>query len=692
MRVPVAVRPFVFLFVAAGILFCHSAASSAPLPRKIAAFYHPDDIGHAGKDPRYTNIHGSAEMPLNYLGMDVVYFSLAAPLPSLDSLADYRGILVWVLKPGEFNDTLCAWLSAAMDRGLKVVVLGVMEMPYSKKISAQRKGLYDRLGIRALSVQGVDPSFFEASQKDPGMVEFERKLNLREIERLPMVQIFRTEQTRVYLEIRSRLKGDSEKTTPVFTTPRGGVALYPFTIYRNTEVRPEQKRWRLNPFRFFEEAFGLQGWPRPDATTLNGRRIYFSHIDGDGLFNVSETDNKSWSGKVFMDEIIRKHPDSPFTASLITGYYDMRIYQDPRAMELTREILGLPNVQPASHGYAHPLIWSKGTLSLDLPGYKFDPEKEIVSSSEYIDKTFLSGGKKVRLFQWTGDCVPGSAHIALAEGRGLLNLNGGDTRFDRQYPSFNYVAPVGRKAGGSRQIYSGSSNENVYTNLWHGPYHGYRAVIETFKNTESPFRLKPVNLYMHFYSAEKIASLKSLKEAYDWAFAQKLFPLTAEDYVQVARSFYEVQIEKLDGNSYQVSGGPRLKTVRFDGEKGEPDLARSAGVLGYKRERKSLYVFLDESQTHKIVFSAKPPRRPHVVESNFQVTEWKAEGKNLSFKKSGWWTGEMVLGGLEPGRKYELACGGLHKEVLADAGGGLDFRFDDSEKGGPAREVVLTAR
>ena len=54
-------------------------------------------------------------------------------------------------------------------------------------------------------------------------------------------------------------------------------------------------------------------------------------------------------------------------------------------------------------------------------------------------------------------------------------MNGGDLRFDSEYSSVAYVAPLARTVGREHQIYSVNSNENTYTNGWTGP------VMDAFK-------------------------------------------------------------------------------------------------------------------------------------------------------------------------------------------------------------------
>src|SRR2546427_737140 len=103
-------------------------------------------------------------------------------------------------------------------------------------------------------------------------------------------------------------------------------------------------------------------------------------------------------------------------------------------------------------------------------------------------------------------------------------MNGGDTAITRSNPSLTEVRSWGLRKGGHLQIYAPVTNENIYTNLWHGPFYGFERVIETFEMTEAPRRLKAVDIYYHSYSASKQASIKALHRIYQWALAQRLNP------------------------------------------------------------------------------------------------------------------------------------------------------------------------
>ncbi len=266
-------------------------------------------------------------------------------------------------------------------------------------------------------------------------------------------------------------------------------------------------------------------------------------------------------------------------------------------------MFSLPNVEVASHGYAHPLVWQTGKVAVPVPGYLYSPQTETAGSIEKINALLndLGLSKKVNLYQWTGDCRPTVLAMESLDATGIANINGGDTQFDRMHDSYAFVSPLSIVRGGHRQIYTGATNENIYTNSWRGPYYGFEQVIHTFENTGSPIRIKPINVYYHFYSGERLASLNALKKVYDWALSQNVFAIPASMYSRIAADFFKVQIEKIRDDFFRVTHNGALKTIRFDDESRYVDMGASRGVIGFKHEGKTLYVALDESEYHDII-------------------------------------------------------------------------------------------
>lgn len=567
------------------------------IPRKILALYAMEK----GDSLRDTPIHLHAEMPLNHLGMEVEHANVNEPLPTEEAMKNFRGVLAWFEGAGDVNDpaAYCAWLKKQVEKGRKIVLLG--EGGFFKNnrrtLNPECRKLFGFLGIEYVSQFSDNAYFFDVVHKDSTMVEFERKLLLTEPLFYNDFQILKP-GANVYLRMRRSDVADSVSDL-VFTAPWGGFA---YKTYVNYVIKDtDRKQWRLNPFLFFEEAFGLKGLPRPDTTTLDGKRIFYSHIDGDGIVNKSYIDNESFSGEIIYEEILKKYPQIPITISFITGYFDMRPYRSERVMTLYKKMMSLPNVEVAAHGHTHPLVWEKQKLALKVRGFNYTDEAEILGSVNQLQNLLKTLGlaKKVALFSWTGDCRPTESQLKIPVQSGLLQMNGGDPQFDRKRPSYSFVSPLGLKLGNVRQIYASAPNENTYTHLWTGPFYGFRNVLETFRNTENPIRVKPVNVYYHYYSGERLAALKVVQQIYDEVLKQDLFMITAGEYASIANDFFETKMFQIAGG-FRIQNQGHLRTIRFDHERRRLDLTRSRGVTGSHEYQGSRYVFLDESKTHTI--------------------------------------------------------------------------------------------
>ncbi|MBI3298168.1 MAG: hypothetical protein HYZ75_08395 [Elusimicrobia bacterium] len=678
--------------LALAALCASPAIGQVEVPRRVLVLYRASQIPGDVKDPFFLNLHQHAEMPLNWLGLEAEYVDVEAGLPAPAKLSGARGVLLWPASTHAFEDPrpVCRWLSAAMRGGARVVLLGQLGLqrkgaPPPEELDPECRETLSTLGVSYRGLYYADPLGTEIALQHP-IVGFERKPDPTEHGTVSRVRLAAGSTT--YLRL--ILDHDATNPTePVGVTPRGAVALDPFLLYSNEQISPARYAWVIDPFVFFAAAFAVEGLPRPDPTTLNGRRMYMSHVDGDGFFNLAEFDRRKLSGQVYVDEFLAKRPDSPFTMSLIAGYYDMALYQDPDSIRLSRAAMDRRNVEPAVHGYAHPLIWRTGAAALKLPGYRVSAMKETAGAAKIIDERILPPGKTVGLMLWTGDCLPGADAVLAAERAGLLNLNGGGGRIDALHPSVAYLMPLSRRVGGARQLYAPANNENEFTNLWSGPYYGYRDAIVTFERSGAPRRLKPVDVYVHFYSAEKHAALGALRKVYDWAYAQPLTPVFAGAYARAARDFFAMRVVRLGPRRFRLEGGPDLRTVRFDDEAGEPDLAVSSGVIGFRRELGSLYVHLDGSARREVALSPRPPRRPYLEQANFEVDAWEPRRDGARFMKRGWWTSECVLAGLTPGKTYKVSGAGLETSLPADAAGRLTLSFPDSERGGPARQVLV---
>lgn len=679
----------ILLVLFASLFLNAPAFAISPLPNKVLALYDREvEINILD-----TSIHNHAEVVLNHLGIDVVYQPIQNGLPPIEDLKDYLGILTWFPKVNSVKNPkgYCQWVQKGIQNGLKWVVLREPGFFIDKKrfLVDECHEMLKNFGVQYLGSFSDNPFYFEILHKDSAMVEFERKLILAEETHFSQYKVLNP-TAKVFLKMRRRDNPGSESDL-VFVNNKGG---FVHATYVNYEIKELKKfQWRLNPFRFFEEAFAIKGRPRPDTTTLNGRRIFFSHIDGDGIVNISHIDNESYAGEIIYQEILKKYPTLPITASIITGYLDMRRYQNERVDKMYRDIFSLPNVEVASHGHAHPFNWKKHRLALKIPGYTYSDSKEIVGSVEKL-KTLLKKlkiSKDANLFLWTGDCDPTAEQLAIPYLASLKNLNGGNSIFDHAHNSYGYLSPLGILKGDFRQVFAPEVNDNVFTNGWKGPFYGFEKVIETFQNTEKPIRIKPINIYYHYFSGELAASITALKRAYDNASSQKIFPIFAGEYVPIVWDFFATEISRV-GDGFHIRNRGFLKTIRLDDETRNVDWSRSQGILGFQHLQGSLYIFLDEAKEHTLFLTSAKPTRPYVREASFHIRNWSGSVNRMQFEKEGWFQSEIVLGGLFPHRAYRIEAKGDNFLLRSDGAGDLAIRFKQAENGAKPVSVAVTAQ
>ena len=721
------------------------AAGSRDVPRTIIALYDPQQYSEwQARGTAATLVHTLASMPLNHLGLVVEFHNIQEPLPDFSKRSDVRGIITWFESGVRLSDpqAYLKWAGRMIDSGKRFVILGdpgFMEDNHSNPTSmVVMNAFFKKLGMH-LEDNWVDITYdVSITQLDPSVVDFERKNNSF----LPAYQQIRAISPDVtsYFSVRKGTSSDLDADL-VMTGPHGGYAAggYEFfDYYKNRESHARQ--WMINPFIFFARAFGTDDLPKPDVTTLAGRRTYYSQIDGDGWNNVTQIEDYKGkdilSSRVIMDKVIKAYPELPVTVSPIAADLDAEWTGTEKSIQVAKEIFLLPQVEAGTHTYSHPFAWhffedgnpdkeipylkqymgkvweqpkgnltltslwqkkEKGTATAGMlnSDYKtprayaakpFDLDLEIEGSVERISP-LLPLGKKVEVMQWPGDCMPFEKALAMVYDAGLKNVNGGDTRFDEEYPSYSWVSPIGRKVGNYQQIYASSSNENTYTSLWSRRFYGYKYVLSTIKNTESPIRLKPFNLYYHMYSGEKEASLKALLTDLDYARTQELTPVTTSHYVNMANGFYTTRITALGTNRWRISDREGLATIRFDNAEGRAvDFNTSSGVIGQRHYQGSLYVYLDENNPEAIIALRQMALKhgteaaanvPYLVQSRWQIMKLKQQGRSFSFISQGFGRGDMEWSVPFNG-VYEIKVDGGKHYTQRVTGKHLKFTLDDN--------------
>ncbi len=504
-------------------------------------------------------------------------------------------------------------------------------------------------------------------------------------------------------------------------------------------IDPLIQQWYIDPFLFLKTTLDIHQEPIADVTTVNGKRVFYSHIDGDGWNNISEIERykrqRAISAEVIKEEILKAYPDIPTSVSVIAGEMEDDCYGRPESARIAKEIFALPNVEPASHTYTHPLYWqyfadhdvakevpllgmypekpaSKKGLYSTLMGqgkstdgwesyFKQHPEMEAKKSqksdfnSRYYEtpRSFACGpydihreiegaakvvnalaptGKRVRLVQWSGNTSPYEEALRVTREAGFANINGGDSRFDMEYPSYTSVSPIGLEVGQERQIYSSNSNENTYTNLWTDRFFGFKYLRATAENTDHPKRVQPFNVYYHVYSGQKQASLTALKDNFDFARTQDIIPMMAADFAMMANDFYHVKIQQLGDGHYKIINRGHVATIRFDDAALlAVDMEHSSSVLGFRYLQGSLYVALDPSKHEAEILLTQLQQvgyypessKPYLIDSRWLINNLTFINNSLMFTTQGYGRGAMKWHVPVKG-KYSLEVNQNNKTIL----------------------------
>jgi hypothetical protein len=682
-----------------------------PVHREILALYD----GGEETSPDSTRVHRYAEMPLNYLGFIVSYWDVSKGLPDVDRLANAHGILTWFLS--EQRRKLFVLLQQAAARGVRIVVLGDGGFPNERDSQVEANRLFAQIGFE-MTESTIDLTYKTKIIYRDAMIGFERDLD-SVLPQYPVVNVVGADVER-HLTLEQTEVDASTGSTVVLTSPRGGFAASGYFQYEVPGVAATQ--WIVDPFAFFTAAFGALPGPIPDVTTISGRRIYFSHIDGDGWSNVSRItrfgDQRMISAAVVQRGLIEAYPDLPVSVGVIGADVDPQYGHVADAQNVARALYQLPQVEVATHTYTHPYSWKffehyerareeralgqsdiswtsrlmmrVRTYSQRLfPGiardhrdneivvsdhpprayssFNFDLDQEI-SGAVAASQQLAPAGKRTALYLWSGDADPFAEAVARTRRLGIRNLNGGDSRINADAPSIAYIAPIARPVGSERQIYAPDANDYIYMRDDDGREFGFLYLGKAIEATENPRRLKPVDVYYHMYVGERPAELNVVRHHLDYARHAPLAPIAASHYAAIADGFFSAKILQLDGSTWRISDRGALQTVRFDdADRVAVDFGRSVGVLGQERKAATLYVALDAAVDDSIVALSPVDNAkqtvPYLISARWTFSDLHRHQCGFTVDAEGYGEGDMIWGGLPPGT-YGVQVRRSNKAIL----------------------------
>jgi uncharacterized protein (TIGR01370 family) len=667
------------------------------VPRFILTLFgnHERNVEELVRWPIDTSVSQVAQMPLEWLGYELDYLNVNAQSLPAELDPKYAAVMLdrFVELPHALEGRVADWLIAQKNRGRRVIFFGTLpfsdEAVQARVLSAfQISGTgHPVKGVTGLQTRVVSPRM---NHEAPVPLTPRGFTDLR----AP------ADAEVLYSVTGTGPGGAKVQFDPVFIAPWGGFLLDSYTLFRRPS---EEELWMVDPFYFFQAALGRTALPVPDTTTRDGVRIFYSHIDGDGFRHRSSVEPGRYSGEVVFDRIVKPFP-FPFTISFIEAeirglVVDQKPGDAERLTRQAREVLALPKVEAASHAYTHPFYWNASDrtvkeyaranllLAEPLNHTGVDPRREIEGSVRYIERELCPPGKPVKLFLWSGNCRPWPEALRIVRELGIENMNGGGTSISRKQPSLTRVAARSVPWGDELQITAANENENIYRERWAASgtteapfYGGFILAQDGFERMEKPRRLKPVNIYFHWYSGDNLASLNALTRLFEWSVKQELHSLTASEYAGIVRDARATRVFRQSDTRWTLVSGGRVRTFRLPKSSLVPDLANCRGVTGWRVGGDGVYVHTDGSPRVELVLSEQPAAHLRLEASTAEIQFSKLAAREAAFTVRDIRPCQVTLGGLPARGTASITVNGKASSWQTDASGGLKMELPNEAR------------
>jgi len=320
-------------------------APLSEVPRRVLVLYgwDADFADKPAASPADTLTGRQLQRTLNWLGFAPEYLdagseTLPAALPPRFAAVIVDGTLA--LRPDQ-EKTAARWLAQLARRRTPVLFVG--GLPFADEDARAEFASAFALSGTMETVRGITAPAI--TRLDAAMMTGGDRLQ-------PRAAAFRDlaapAGAQVFLSLRGEdAAGRAVRFDPVFLCSWGGMWLDPYVL-----TRPADDRLVLaDALRFLTRWLEpvANTFPVPDTTTRDGRRLFYSHVSGDGFSSLAQCAGHPMCAEVIRSRVLQQHP-LPVSVSLAESDVETPAEGDgpldkQRRQNVARSILTLANVE-----------------------------------------------------------------------------------------------------------------------------------------------------------------------------------------------------------------------------------------------------------------------------------------------------------------------------------------------------------
>ncbi len=627
------------------------------IKRRVLALFS----GAAETSAETTRLHERIEIAFNYHGLILEYRDISEGLPDDEEMEAFAGVVSWFHWPTYSGASeYLAWLGRQVDGGRKLVFLGGIGALLEQKTAApvplrQLNRFLNKIGMEHDGFFRSGGPDISITQLDSKLMQFERKLG-RELGYFEGIRSI-DPANQVLLSLELATPGASPRRGDVAVLSQAALYVSPtYTDFQDTLTR--RRQLRIDAFELLGSLFGAEQLPVPDPSTINGRRTAMIHLDGDGARNATVMEGYKDCLDVLLERFFKTYAVEQ-TVSFISVEVDPERPGTESLRERAKQLYEFPWIEPASHSYSHPFDWQDTETSAeraerhkyeygDIP---FRRDREIRQATELI--LDLAPSRDIpKVLLWSGACNPSESQLQFTTSVGVINMNGGDGRFDGEYPSVTALSPWIRSVGEQRQYLTPQANEYYLSANDSLPLWSFIRLAESWDRSESPRRLKPMGLYYHHYIVRDQGGTTILEKLYEKLLGSTPAIVPASEFIAQLQGFDSLRMTRKEDGRIAIEDAGRCLTLRLPLEMGVPDLSRSEGIAGYLLEKDHHYVHLIPGDKQLLALGTGPGSPDVFLESaNLRMEDWRREANLLVAHFRGHGDAFITLGGkwISPG-------------------------------------------